>query len=128
MCEVRVIQTLQQFYCFDKRHHFTEKKRETKETQAALRSSVKLERAKYTKQMFVTLQNDNTRERLLEPQQKRTYRIHTYAKIKERKERYVFTISPAFSVYLADDESHYFRASQRSFGHQIPPVGHSGGV
>lgn len=30
------------------------------------------------------------------------------AKIKERKKLYVFTISPAFSVYLADDESYCF--------------------
>lgn len=26
VCEVRVIQTLQQVYCLDKRHHFTEKR------------------------------------------------------------------------------------------------------
>lgn len=50
------------------------------------------------------------------------------AKIKERKERYVFTISPALSVYLADDETYFFWASQYSLGLQIPPVGHSGWV
>lgn len=92
VCEVRVIQTLQQVYCFDKRHHFTEKRGKT---QTALRSRVKLERARYTEQIFVTLQT-TIPERLLEHQQK----TDKAAKIKERKERYVFTISPALSVYL----------------------------
>lgn len=72
-------------------------------TQAALRSSVKLEKARYTEQMFVTLQT-TIPERLSERQQKKD----KPAKIKERKERYVFTISPAFSVYRADDESYCF--------------------
>lgn len=126
VCEVRVIQTLQQFYCFDKRHHFTEKRRETKETQAALRSSVKLEREKYTKQMFVTLHNDNTIERLSEQQGNRTYRIHTYAKIKERKLRFhnltsFFSVPCWWWITLLSGQPH-------SSGHQIPLVGHSGGV
>lgn len=98
---------------------------------------MKLEKSEIYKANVCHIANGNTIERLSERQQKE----NIPAKIKERKERYVFTISPAFSVYLADDESYcsflfcffvffcfVFWTDQSSLGRQNPPVGHSGGV
>lgn len=86
-----VIQTLQQVYCFDKRHHFTEKRKtRNTHTQAALRSSVKLDKSEIYKANVCHIANDNTRKRFLEQKK------NIAAKIKERKERYVFTMSPGF--------------------------------
>lgn len=56
MCEVRVIQTLQQFYCFDKKASLHRNEKKQNKTQAALRSSVKLEKATYKEPRSVTLQ------------------------------------------------------------------------
>lgn len=56
MCEVRVIQTLQQFYCFDKKASLHRNEKKQNKIQAALRSSVKLEKAKYKEPRSVRLQ------------------------------------------------------------------------
>lgn len=56
MCEVRVIQTLQQFYCFDKKASLHRNEKKQNKIQAALRSSVKLEKAKYKEPRSVTRQ------------------------------------------------------------------------
>lgn len=74
MCEVRVIQTLQQVYCFDKKASLHRKegkkqKKQKKTHKLLLRSSVKLDKARYTAQTFVTLRTTIS-ERLLEQQQK----------------------------------------------------------
>lgn len=124
VCEVRVIQTLQQVYCFDKRHHFTEKRKKKnhkllwgvvwslkkRDIQSKCLSHCKQQ---YHREAFRTTTKKN---------------MNIPAKIRERKEHYVFTISPAFSVYLADDELYCCWACQASLGLQIPLVGHSGGV
>lgn len=56
MCEVRVMQTLQQFYCFDKKASLHRNEKKQNKIQAALRSSVKLEKAKYKEPRSVRLQ------------------------------------------------------------------------
>lgn len=70
----------------------TSQKKEKQEThtQAALRSSVKLDKSEIYKVNVCHIANDNTRKRFLEQKK------NIAAKIKERKERYVFTMSPGF--------------------------------
>lgn len=69
-----VIQTLQQIYCFDERHHFTEKRKK----QHKLLSGVvwSLRRARYTKRMAVTLHTTIPYRGCFQQQnQKGTYRL-----------------------------------------------------
>lgn len=102
----------------------THNKDKKRKTEAAFRSSVKLEKARYTEQMCCHIANGNTIEKLFHNNKKE----HT-GKRKERKERYVFTILPACLAYPADDKSYcFFWIGQCSLGLQIPLLGHSGGV
>lgn len=115
--EVLVIQTLQQVYCFDEKASLHRIKHKL-----LLRSSVRLEEARYTKQMSVTLHN--TILRLWE-------KTHIPAKKMMRQERALrFSQSHRHSRctsltmhYLAE----FIWASQCFLGLKFPPTGYRDG-
>lgn len=82
----------------------TSQKREKKKNTSCFEEQCEARKSEIYKANVCHFANNNTIERLLELRKKPIIQ----AKIKERKERYVFTISPALSVYLADDETYFF--------------------
>lgn len=101
----------------------TSQKREKQEThtQAALRSSVKLDKSEIYKANVCHIANDNTRKRFLEQKN------NIAAKTKERALRFHYVTRFCQCTSLMMNHTVSGPANVQP-GLQVPPVGHSGGV